>query len=90
MDGDSVLFGTISQNTPIWTAAEITETINDAEGNEAAAGRETPSVVVTHGEQNRMLGDIEDKVKPRPTDPPPGEVKPGGEFRNEYGVPDFN
>ena len=89
MDGDSVLLGTISQNTPIWTAMEITETINDAEGNEEESGREKPSLVVTSGDQNRTLGKLEDKEKPRPTDPPPGEVKPGGEFRNEYGVPDL-
>lgn len=86
MDGDSILLGTISQNTPIWTATEISETINAAEGNEAAAGREKPSLVVTAGDQNRTLGKLEDKEKPRPTDPPPGEVKPGGEFRDENGV----
>ena len=86
---DNMAVGVITPNTHVLSASEITEAINDAEGNEAASGRETPSVVVTHGEQNRMLGDIEDKVKPRPTDPPPGEVKPGGEFRNEYGVPDL-
>lgn len=83
---DDIVVEPISQNTHVLSASEITETINDAVGNEAASGRETPSVVVTHGEQNRMLGDIEDKVKPRPTDPPPGEVKPGGEFLDENGV----
>ena len=89
MEGDSVLFGTISQSTPIWTATEISETINDAEGNEAAAGREKPSLVVTSGDQNRTLGKLEEKEKPRPTDPPPGEVKPGGEFLDENGVVNF-
>ena len=90
MDGDSVLFGTISQNTPIRTVMETSAAVNAAEGNEEESGREKPSLVVTAGDQNRTLGKLEDMVKPRPTDLPPGEVKPGGEFRNEYGVPDFN
>ena len=87
---DDIVVEPISQNTHVLSASEITETINDAVGNEAASGRETPSVVVTHGKQNRMLGDIEDKVKPRPTDPPPGVTTSGGEFRSANGVANFS
>ena len=83
---DNMAVGVITPNTPIWTASEITETINDAKGNEAAAGREKPSLVVTAGDQSRTLGKLEDKEKPRPTDPPPSEVKPGREFLDENGV----
>ena len=86
MDGEVMAVGTLPQNTLIGTASEISETINDAFGNEAASGRETPSVVVTHGKQNRMLGDIEDKVKPRPTDPPPGVTTSGDDLRSANGV----
>ena len=83
------VIGAVAWKASARTVSEISETINAAEGNEAASGREKPSLVVTSGDQNRTLGKLEDKEKPRPTDPPPGEVKPGGEFRDENGVPDL-